>query len=227
MREEWLVLHSPPDSAAANMALDELLLFHSASLGRPVLRFYAWSEPAASFGYFQKIQEVERWTSLRPLVRRPTGGGLVPHENDWTYTIMVPPGHEWHRLKGGETYRLVHEWLRSAFLLLGKETSVAAAERKETEGCCFRGWERFDLLFAKSKIAGAAQKRSRAGLLIQGSVQPQPLQIPRADLEMAMLKLLIQKGAEWKNFFLPQSWQNEWRHLAQAKYGAESYTRKR
>ena len=47
-------------------------------------RFYAWLEPAATFGYFQRFAEVERMTLLRPLLRRPTGGGLVPHAADWT-----------------------------------------------------------------------------------------------------------------------------------------------
>src|SRR5205823_2318492 len=76
----WLLLQSGPDSPAFNMALDEALLASMPRLGRPVLRFYGWTEKAASFGYFQKYAEVERMTSLRPLVRRPTAGGLVPHD---------------------------------------------------------------------------------------------------------------------------------------------------
>ena len=62
----WLVLHSGPCGAAFNMALDEALLEAVARLGRPVLRFYGWTEPAATFGYFQKFAEVERATPLRP-----------------------------------------------------------------------------------------------------------------------------------------------------------------
>ena len=78
----WLLLESGPGSAAFNMAVDETLLEAMPWLQRPVLRFFGWTEPAASFGYFQKYSEVERATLLRPLVRRPTGGGIVPHDAD-------------------------------------------------------------------------------------------------------------------------------------------------
>ena len=73
-QQSWLLLQSGPGTAPFNMALDEALLEAMPRLGKPVLRFYGWTEPAASFGYFQKYAEVERATLLRPLVRRPTGG---------------------------------------------------------------------------------------------------------------------------------------------------------
>src|SRR5258708_26441834 len=82
----WFLLQSGPGQVAFNMAMDEALLEAMPRLGQPILRFYSWSEPAASFGYFQKFREVERLTLLRPLVRRPTGGGIVPHMEDWTYS---------------------------------------------------------------------------------------------------------------------------------------------
>ena len=76
----WLLINSGKGAAAFNMALDEALLENVSRLGKPVLRFYGWTEPAATFGYFQQFSEVERATPLRPLIRRPTGGGIVPHE---------------------------------------------------------------------------------------------------------------------------------------------------
>jgi lipoyl(octanoyl) transferase len=83
----WLLLNSGKGEAAFNMALDEALLEAMVRLKHPVLRFYSWTEPAASFGYFQKFSDVERATLLRPLVRRSTGGGIVPHDADWTYSF--------------------------------------------------------------------------------------------------------------------------------------------
>ena len=56
----WYLLPSGPCDCAFNMALDEALLQAAPRLGRPVLRFYGWTEPAASFGYFQKYAEIER-----------------------------------------------------------------------------------------------------------------------------------------------------------------------
>ena len=111
------------------MALDEALLESMPRLGRPVLRFYGWTEPAATFGYFQKYADVERATHLRPLIRRPTGGGIVPHDADWTYSLAFPPGHEWHSLKAEESYRRIHEWIQKAFAKLNVATNLRRIPR--------------------------------------------------------------------------------------------------
>jgi lipoate-protein ligase A len=182
--EEWLLLRSGPGSAAINMATDEALLLHVAGLGKPVLRFYAWSEPAASFGYFQRYAEVANTTPLRPLVRRPTGGGIVPHDCDWTYSIVVPPSHFWYRLKAVESYRRMHEWIQGALSEMGVAAELALERRREAAGQCFVGAEQFDVVAGKRKIAGAAQRRTRDGLLIQGLVQP-PLGLKREAWEHA------------------------------------------
>ena len=125
--------NSGPCPAAFNMALDEALLESVSRLGRPVLRFYGWTEPAATFGYFQKYADVERATLLRPLIRRPTGGGIVPHDADWTYSVAFPPGHEWHSLKAEESYRRVHEWIQSAFAKLDVTTELAPRCKKSIQ----------------------------------------------------------------------------------------------
>ncbi len=125
-------------------------------------------------------------TLLRPLVRRPTGGGLVPHDADWTYSLVFPPGSEWYALKAVESYHRVHEWIQAAFRNLHVETELAPDCRKALPGQCFVGHEKFDVLWHGQKIAGAAQRRTRDGLLIQGSVQPPPIKISRAEWEQAM-----------------------------------------
>jgi len=182
----WLHLNSGKCAAAFNMALDEALLTAMPRLGQPVLRFYGWTEPAATFGYSQKSAEIERATALRPLIRRPTGGGLVPHDADWTYSLVFPAGHEWHALAATDSYRRVHEWLQAAFARLGVTTEVAPCCKKTLPGQCFIGHEKFDLLWHGKKIAGAAQRRTRTGLLIQGSVQPPLPSLVRADWERGM-----------------------------------------
>jgi len=197
----WLLFDSGKCDAALNMALDEALLASVARLGRPVLRFYGWTEPAASFGYFQKYAEVERATLLRPLVRRSTGGGIVPHDADWTYCLAFPPVHEWYSLKAEESYRRVHEWIQRAFAALNVPTELAASAKKSGPGQCFVGHEKFDLLWNGRKIAGAAQRRNRLGLLIQGSVQPPLAALPRSDWQQAMRDAGRSAwGAEWSDF---------------------------
>jgi len=168
---------APPFHAAMNMAVDEVLLIHAE---RPILRVYEWACPAVTFGYFERWETVsgnnpqQRWE----LVRRWTGGGVVEHGADWTYSVIVPRGHPFARLTAGESYRLLHECLVTA--LRRAECNAENAESRITlaptaaekgSNACFENPARHDVLADGRKIAGAAQRRSRFGLLHQGSVQ--------------------------------------------------------
>jgi lipoate-protein ligase A len=224
----WLLLNSGKCDAAFNMALDEALLESAARFGTPVLRFYGWTEPAATFGYFQKFSEVASATKLRPLIRRPTGGGIVPHDADWTYSAVFPPGHEWHLLKAEESYRRIHDWLRLAFEELKVETELAPCCKKTVPGQCFAGHEKSDLLWHGKKIAGAAQRRNRQGLLIQGSVQPPAVSISRSDWERAMTVVAAaQFGVRWQNGAPDAELLAAANQLAAGKFSRMEYNRKR
>jgi lipoate-protein ligase A len=224
----WLLLNSGKCDAALNMALDEALLENVSRLGKPVLRFYGWTEPAATFGYFQKFPEVERATHLRPLIRRPTGGGIVPHDADWTYSFVVPPKHEWYSLKAIESYRRIHEWIQAAFAKLKVETELAPCCKKSAPGQCFVGHEKFDLLWRGKKIAGAAQRRNKSGLLIQGSLQPPPVKIARPDWENAMQSAATENfSAGWKIFAPDENLRARAMALAGEKYARDNFNRKR
>ena len=224
----WYLLPSGAGDCALNMALDEALLQAAPRLGRPLLRFYSWTEPAASFGYFQKHAEVEQMTLLRPLVRRPTGGGLVPHDADWTYSLVFPPGDEWYSLSATDSYRRVHEWIQAAFARLNLATELAPACSKALPGQCFQGHERFDVLWRGLKVAGAAQRRTRDGLLIQGSVQAQRLSQARADWQQAMCDVASTgQGAQWVAFEPDAPLAERAQELAGQKYSQADYNRKR
>src|SRR5512135_2244055 len=114
MTETWLLLDSPADGAAWNMALDEALLRTAANRHRPLLRFYSWRQPAVSIGYFQKFPA--HLAGKYELVRRPTGGGLVYHGDgvDTTYTIVAPPSHPLYKTKTTDAYCAIHEAVATA-----------------------------------------------------------------------------------------------------------------
>ncbi|MFO1476744.1 MAG: hypothetical protein U1F98_08845 [Verrucomicrobiota bacterium] len=228
MSEAWDFLDQGEAGAAFNMALDEALLETAAGRGRPVLRFYGWSERAASFGYFQKHAEIESLTALRPLVRRPTGGGLVPHDADWTYSLAFPPSHDWYACRASESYERVHEWIRDAFGVMGVQAELAPCCRKTAPGQCFAGYEKFDVLWQGRKIAGAAQRRTRAGLLIQGSVQPPGGAGARAAWQMAMLEVARRDWrVEWVELPAGPALRDHAGRLERMKFGTEAYNRKR
>ena len=227
-REAWWFLASGPTDPASNMAMDEALLEASRRLGRPVLRVYSWTRPAATFGYFQHHAEIAGWTSLRPLLRRPTGGGLVPHDADWTYSLAVPPGHAWHGLPAVESYQRVHQWLQAAFARHGVPTALAPCCDPRGPGQCFVGAERFDLLWTGRKIAGAAQRRNRNGLLIQGSIQAPPSGLRRSDWESAMLEVAgASSGVTWDALIPDPSLVARCEELVATKYSRAEYHEKR
>lgn len=224
----WLFFNSGACEPAFNMALDEALLLEAPQLAAPVLRFYGWSQPAASFGYFQHYAEIERTTRLRPLVRRPTGGGLVPHDADWTYSLVFPPGHEWYSLAAVESYQRAHEWVRNAFRRVGVTSELASCCRKSAPGQCFVGYEKFDVLWEGRKIAGAAQRRTKTGLLIQGSVQPPPLKLAKADWQAAMCITAIgQYCAGWQELVVAGALLARAEQLEETKYARADYNQKR
>lgn len=210
------------------MAADEALLEGARVHVRPVLRVYGWAVPAATFGYSQHYAEVARVTLLRPLIRRPTGGGLVPHDADWTYCLAIPPDDPWNALTAVESYRRVHEWIRRALALMGVETELAPCCRQDAPGQCFAGAERFDVLWQGRKIAGAAQRRNRSGLLIQGSVQPPPLRLCREDWEQAMTETATREwSVAWSPLKPSEAFRETIRRLCEAKYSRDAFNRRR
>jgi len=210
------------------MALDEALLEAMPRLANPVLRFYGWTEPAASFGYFQKYAQVERLTKLRPLIRRPTGGGVVPHQSDWTYSLMFPTCHPWYALVATESYRRAHEWIRAALATLSVETNLAPQRLPNQQGECFLGYEQFDVLFHGRKIAGAAQRRRRDGLLIQGSMQPPWPELSRVDWQQAMYKVAsAESRVRWSEFVPDEALHERAMELAKQKYSQQLYNQRR
>jgi lipoate-protein ligase A len=228
MTRQWCYLDSGLGEPGYNMALDAALLESMPRLDRAVLRFYGWTRPAASFGYFQRYGEVEVLTSLRPLVRRPTAGGIVPHDADWTYSLAVPISDPWYKLSARESYRAIHEWLRASFASLGMETELAPKARKELPGQCFVGHEQHDLLHRGRKIAGAAQRRTGCGLLIQGSVQPPVRTIRRAEWQSGMLECGRKLyDLEWAEMEVDADLELFTGVLLDSKYSRDIYNRKR
>jgi len=163
-------------TAAENMALDWLLLENFPEPGAVRLRFYGWSNSAFTFGYGQRWAEAKAASdNTTELIRRPTGGGLVDHRHDWTYALVIPATHPLAQARACESCRVVHEALSDALNTAGLKNHLqptCSVSEKNKFSVCFQQPERFDLVRTDSgqKIAGAAQKRNRHGLLFQGTV---------------------------------------------------------
>jgi lipoate-protein ligase A len=159
---------SEPRSAALNMAVDEALLETSPS---PSLRFYRWQGPALSFGYFGSYEEVADQHSDREIVRRWTGGGVVSHGEDLTYSIVIPASHPFFARSALAIYSALHDAIREALTENGIGATLAHSVSPKVSEDCFANAVRADVISEGRKIAGAAHRRSRLGLLHQGSIQ--------------------------------------------------------
>src|SRR5438552_3618766 len=115
-----------PRSAAMNMAIDEALL-EIAKI--PSIRFYGWHSPALSFGYFGRFADVAHYAAERDLVRRWTGGGIVFHGDDLTYSIVIPAGDPVFGESSMSIYEKIHSALRNALATNGTRVELAAMGR--------------------------------------------------------------------------------------------------
>ena len=175
-------------AGAENMGVDEAIL-ESVHAGESsaTLRFYGWREPTVSLGYFQKFEEFagqDKVISKLALVRRQTGGGAILHDDELTYSLVVPlTGKEETEIVN--LYRLMHDSFTEA---LGK-WSVAVRYRgnggdsnaRKAGGAsavnsqrgpffCFARDHSLDLVIGEDKLLGSAQRRLKHAVLQHGSL---------------------------------------------------------
>lgn len=153
-----------------NMAADEALLETARDAGVASLRFYAWSEPTVSLGYFQPGE-----SRLRPnlaglaWVRRSTGGATIVHHHELTYSFALPASAP----KSPEPWICrFHRLVRAALADRGVPSKlvVCGAEQKLGDVLCFLHQTAGDLTVNGSKVAGSAQRKQQGALLQHGSV---------------------------------------------------------
>lgn len=156
-----------PRAAAMNMAIDEALLQNARI---PSLRLYRWDHSALSFGYFGKIADVAGHAEC-DLVRRWTGGGIVLHGEDLTYSIVIPATDPAFAVSTMSVYEKVHQAIQNALIASGQQAELAKDKSAKISESCFANPVRADVLLNGEKVAGAAQRKTRAGLLQQGSIQ--------------------------------------------------------
>lgn len=154
------------------------MILHSQGKVPPTLRFYRWHPPCLSVGYFQSVQkevELDRCHEMRiGLVRRPTGGRAILHEDELTYSLVISEVSP--QASGGicESYRKLSQGILQGLHLLGVQ---AQAERRigrnghePRSGACFDSTSRYEITVKGRKLVGSAQVRRQGSILQQGTV---------------------------------------------------------
>jgi lipoate-protein ligase A len=161
-------------SGPENMARDEAML-HAAERGVASLRFYTWTEPTLSLGYFQPSADrlTDSLLSSMPWVRRATGGAAIVHDptHEVTYALALPPGDGWQPPGESWTCRM-HYAIQGVLVGLGIPAYVVKCGEEQKLGpvLCFRHHTAGDLTVHGGKVAGSAQRKWKGAMLQHGSI---------------------------------------------------------
>ena len=137
----------------------------------PVLRVYRWDGDWASVGYFGGLAAAMARIDCPNWVRRMTGGGVVDHRVDWTYSLVVPADDPLAKLRGDASYRMIHDAVARVLRGEGVACGLSSGAEVGGEALCFANPVDHDVTGpGGEKLAGAGQRRSREALLHQGSV---------------------------------------------------------
>jgi lipoyl(octanoyl) transferase len=206
---EGVVLIDPPLSGETNMAIDEALLRDATPESPVVLRVYRWEQPTLSLGYFQSWDDCRSVPGLSdlPWVRRRTGGGAIVHDQEITYSILIPETR--NKTSKGHSellYRAIHGSAVENLQRLGWDAKLSetctcstATNQKEEPFLCFSRRSPVDLIVGSDKIMGSAQRRTSAGLLQHGSLlirhsPTTPELIGLSELTRQFPSKLVQEG---------------------------------
>ncbi len=155
------------------MAQDEaLLLGNSGREAPPALRFYGWQPAALSIGYAQDIERGINREAVKErgldVVRRPTGGRGVLHQQELTYSLVASQALFPHGIAG--SYRAISEALLLGLRKLGVRGELTEKVEGKDISACFLTSLGYEIKVNGKKIIGSAQRRRDQTLLQQGSI---------------------------------------------------------
>jgi lipoate---protein ligase len=196
MSSHWQIIESGSLSPETIMAKDADLLAQLDPQGPSILHLYDWNVPCLTYGYFT---DPARHLDLEALqdhglqkARRPTGGGIIFHLSDFAFSILIPASHPRFSLNTLDNYAFINEKVAAAAAhftsqslhpqLLNQEPICLS---KECHAFCMAKPTQYDLMIQDKKVGGAAQRRTKQGLLHQGSLSLLP---PPLDLLQKVLK---------------------------------------
>lgn len=173
MKPAWRLIIDDRVDGALNMALDRAaLLARDEGVVAPTLRLYRWARPTVSVGRFQSLDDLDVAYCERTgidVVRRPTGGRGVLHDDEVTYSVIA--GTEDGIPRGvAASYRLFSAALSRAYALLGVDAEMVSHGRSVgSVPACYLSPTKADLSLGAMKLSGSAQVWHGATVLQHGS----------------------------------------------------------
>jgi len=178
---EWRLIKDSYHTGFMNMAIDEaIMIAHREGLVPPTIRFYQWSPPAVSLGYFQDLQkeiDVDVCQDMGiDIVRRPTGGKAVLHDKELTYSFIIRENHPLVNNSILETYKKISGGMIRGLSYIGVTAELVPLREKseihhsDFKSICFSVPSQYEVQVEGKKIIGSAQVRKREIVLQHGSL---------------------------------------------------------
>ena len=176
MTDTWRLIDTGPFTASCNMALDETIAT-AVKRGNspPTLRLYGWDRPSVSIGYFQKVSDIDSDYCIKkdiPIVRRPTGGRAILHDDEITYSFSVKTDSGVFSKGLLDSYEKVSSAFGLALSKIGlaSELKLQREPHRNRSPLCFQTTSYGEITINNKKVIGSAQRRWPDGLLQQGSI---------------------------------------------------------
>ncbi len=176
---DWNILDTGSRSAAANMELDAALLFDLQEEKEGILHLYDWDHDAATYGHFIDPENFLNMEGVRKyhldLAKRPTGGGIIFHNCDLAFSVLVPATSPWFSSNPLDNYAFINNRVIWAIQkMIGKPAELLPEEPipldQQCRSFCMAKPTKYDVMIQGKKIGGAAQRKTRDGFLHQGSI---------------------------------------------------------
>ena len=228
-----LKINTPPLTVFEQMAADEIMCDNKPE--KFILRFYNWKEKGITFGYSQRhdfVSDAARNENKQnfPMTRRPTGGGIVYHETDLTFSFIFHLPGEF--FKPVETYRRVHNAINSQYAEAGKDLNLL--EKKESNYDinnpimdCFQKPVDMDILCEGKKALGGALRKFGDYMLYQASLQMAEVR-ENSDFHKDIIAKALSKefNISWIDENLKDTHLETLEKLAQSKYLTDEWNKR-
>ncbi len=188
--EKWRLIIDGDRDGFYNMACDEAVFLNYLSLKVPTLRIYSWKSPFITLGYFQKASKVLKLDRLKTFgidfTRRITGGALILHHQEITYSISLSQDDLVLPKRVKESYKVLTSFLIHFYRKFGLNARFFCdccnyhLQKEDYGNLCFATYQAYDILIDGKKIGGSAQKRCKKFIFQHGSI---PLRVDFSLIE--------------------------------------------
>lgn len=175
----WKLIDTGKRRAAENMELDAALLMDLEHEDKPILHLYDWEGDAATYGHFIDPENFLNMAGVAQhrldLAKRPTGGGIIFHNCDLAFSVLVPASSPQFSLNPLDNYAFVNNrviWAIEQMINLSAELlpSEPPPLDEHCRSFCMAKPTKYDVMVQGKKVGGAAQRKTRHGFLHQGSI---------------------------------------------------------